>query len=41
MLVRSLGENVHINKKPLSGSTFPATLEGGIQVLLLAVAMQR
>jgi hypothetical protein len=34
MLVHPLGENVHINKKPLLGSTFLAALKGGIQVLL-------
>jgi hypothetical protein len=38
MLVHPLGENVHINKKPLLGGTLPATPDGGVQVLLLAVA---
>jgi hypothetical protein len=30
MLVLPLWEDVHINKRPLSGGTFPAALEGGI-----------
>jgi hypothetical protein len=41
MFVRPLREIMHINKKTLSGGTLPATLEGGIQVLLLAVVTQR
>jgi hypothetical protein len=41
MLVCPLGEDMHINKKPLSGGTFPTALEGGIQVLLPVVATQR
>jgi hypothetical protein len=40
MLVHPLGENVHINKKPLSGGTLPSTFEGGIQVLLSSVVTQ-
>jgi hypothetical protein len=38
MLVRPLREDMHVNKKTLSGGTFPATLEGGVQVLLPTVA---
>jgi hypothetical protein len=30
MLICPLGEDVHINKKPLSGGTFAVALEGGI-----------
>jgi hypothetical protein len=41
MFVRPLREIMHINKKTLLGGTLPATLEGGIQVLLLAVVTQR
>jgi hypothetical protein len=41
MLVRPLGEDVHINKKPLLGSTFSGAPESGVQVFLAAVAMQR
>jgi hypothetical protein len=41
MLVRLLGEDVHIDKKPLSGGTIPAALEGSIKVLLPMVAMQQ
>jgi hypothetical protein len=37
----SIGENMHIDKKPLLGSTFPAAFEDSIQVLLLVVATQR
>jgi hypothetical protein len=37
MHVHPLGENVHINKKPFSGGTFPVALEGGFQVLLPTV----
>jgi hypothetical protein len=40
MLVRPLGENVHINLEPLQGATFPAALEGGIQIVLAMVAVQ-
>jgi hypothetical protein len=41
MLVCPLGENVHINKKPLLGCTFLATLEDGLQVLLPVMAVKR
>jgi hypothetical protein len=41
MLVRPLGVSVHVNKEPLSGSTFPAALEDGIQLFLLVVATQQ
>jgi hypothetical protein len=41
MLVRPLGEDVHINKKPLLGSTFSGAPESGVQVFLSAMAMQR
>jgi hypothetical protein len=41
MLVCSLGEDMHINKKPLPGSTFLEAPKSGIQVFLSVVAMER
>jgi hypothetical protein len=41
MLVHPMGEDVHINKKPLSGGAFLAAPKGGVQVFLPMVAMQR
>jgi hypothetical protein len=40
MHVHPLRLNVHIHKEPSMGSTFLASLEGGIIVLLPAVVMK-
>jgi hypothetical protein len=39
MFARPSGENVHINKKPLSGSTFLGPPKSGVLVFLAVVAM--
>jgi hypothetical protein len=41
MLIRPLGVSVHVNEEPLSESAFPVALEGGVQVLLPVLVMQR
>jgi hypothetical protein len=40
MLVPPLGEDMHIKKKPLSGSTFLGAPKSGVQVFLATVVMQ-
>jgi hypothetical protein len=41
MFVCLLGFSMYINMEPLLGGTFPASLELGIQKLILAMAVQR
>jgi hypothetical protein len=40
MPIRPLRLDVHIDKEPPSGSTFPTTLEGSLDVFHSAVAMK-